>query len=80
MEDQGKNGWQASHTAASGTALYSSSLEFQVLRREMTIKLYPVQIFFSASVERLVRKECYDEEQRFQIQNSSTYKMMLERS
>lgn len=45
----------------------------------MTIKLYPVSIFFSASVERLVRKECYAEEQNFQNQNSSTYKRMLER-
>lgn len=49
MECQGKNSQKASHTAASGTALPSSSLEFQVLRQEMTVKVYQVNIS-SASV------------------------------
>ena len=38
MECQGKNFQKASHTAASGTALSSCSLEFQVLRQGMKVK------------------------------------------
>ena len=44
MAYEGKSCQEASHTAALGTALLSSCLEFQVLRQEITGKVYLVHI------------------------------------
>lgn len=50
MEDQGKNSWQASHTAASGTALESSSWGVSSFKAEDDNKIVLSSDFFFLQV------------------------------